>query len=422
MATVLQRDVLQRYLHRSLLLAVALLAVFTIAATPPASAQGRGGDIYDYSEFHEALDPHGEWIDHPRYGSVWVPYANEDRGWRPYSRGQWIYTDEHGWYWESNEEWGWATYHYGRWRLDDRHGWMWIPGHEWGPAWVAWRHGDEQVGWAPLPPEAEWDTTGQSYAAFDSFNAPRFSPYWIFVAPAFLLAPRVYQHFYPASRNELYFRQTRHVTHYETRNRAVFNRGIDIGLLQRQTGRPVPVLPLRGISHPRDNQWRSGERGHVGVYRPNITSLPPGGAPRVPPHQGSDVRRAPVAPPGGFPGGGGGRGVDPARGANTGANPPPSSRAPNAGRPGPGAPQGGGQRFDPGAQQPNRAAQQPVQTQQPVQRSAPPVQLQPQRPAPPSPPPQPQQRAAPPPQQQPAAQQQHKRPPPPNGQPPRPPQ
>ena len=125
---------------------------------PDASAQDRDPAFEQerdpaLAEFREALDTNGEWVDHPRYGETWVPYANEDRGWRPYSRGQWVYTDEHGWYWESDEPWGWVVYHYGRWLLDDRYGWMWVPGTEWGPAWVAWREGDEAIGWAPLPPK-----------------------------------------------------------------------------------------------------------------------------------------------------------------------------------------------------------------------------------------------------------------------------
>ena len=31
-------------------------------------------------------------------------------------------------------------------------GWCWVPGTLWGPAWVAWRAGRVNVGWAPLPP------------------------------------------------------------------------------------------------------------------------------------------------------------------------------------------------------------------------------------------------------------------------------
>ena len=82
--------------------------------------------------------------------------AQQSRDWRPYTNGRWAYTDA-GWTWVSEEPFGWATYHYGRWtRLRDV-GWVWVPGEEWAPAWVSWRSGDNNVGWAPLPPEARFD-------------------------------------------------------------------------------------------------------------------------------------------------------------------------------------------------------------------------------------------------------------------------
>ena len=68
---------------------------------------------------YEALEPHGTWIAHRDLGYVWSPYAAEDEeDWRPYTRGHWAQTEEHGWYWVSDEPFGWATYHYGRWLKD----------------------------------------------------------------------------------------------------------------------------------------------------------------------------------------------------------------------------------------------------------------------------------------------------------------
>ena len=443
---------------------LALCAAIWMLPTP-AAAQDRGPPM-DFSEFHTQLDPHGEWISHPRYGEAWVPYANEDREWRPYSRGQWIYTDEHGWYWESDEPFGWATYHYGRWKLDDRYGWMWIPGHEWGPAWVSFRHGDEYVGWAPLPPEAEWDPYSRSTMSFDAYDAGAIglagagalAAYWIFVRPQFMTAPRVSQHFFPPARNDFFLRQTRHVTHYESRGNRVFNRGIDVNQLQRQTGRSIPIMPVRGISDPRDNGRRSGERGHVDIYRPSISALPPGQAPRQPHRdvQPDDVRRvspgvgnrpgnlapnggqsggapgsfgrAPGSgPPSGYsgpsggPSGGPGGGFGGSGGGNNGrvfnggnapnqpANPSPRGAGPAAGAPPSQAGQGSG--F-------NQPRQAPVIIQQqPVQRAAPPPPPPVQRSAPPPPP---AQRAAPAPQQ-PQPQPQRGAPPPPQNKRPTPP-
>ena len=88
-------------------------------------------------DFRAALEPHGQWFSHSRWGEVWVPNVTAD--WQPYTNGRWVYTEEWGWYWVAEEEWGWIPYHYGRWVHDAQLGWAWVPGREWGPAWVRWR-------------------------------------------------------------------------------------------------------------------------------------------------------------------------------------------------------------------------------------------------------------------------------------------
>lgn len=251
------------------LFAAALMALATIA---PSIASAQRYDDRDpaYAEFYPALDPHGEWEEHPRYGMTWVPYANEERDWRPYSRGQWLFTEEHGWYWDSEEPFGWVTYHYGRWLLDERYGWMWVPGREWAPAWVAWRQGEDSIGWAPLPPEADLVDDGEVSFAF--YDSPRYAPMWMFVAPAALLAPSIWHHAYPRTRNAMYFSRSRFVTHYSYRNRHIYNRGIDRRFIEMRAQRPVPVMQVRPLPTARDMLRRGpldGQR-HVGIYRPQI--------------------------------------------------------------------------------------------------------------------------------------------------------
>ena len=68
-----------------------------------------------------------------------------ERGWRPYTHGRWVYSDDHGWIWASDEPFGWATYHYGRWAWINNCGWVWIPGDQWAPAWVSWRRSNDYV-------------------------------------------------------------------------------------------------------------------------------------------------------------------------------------------------------------------------------------------------------------------------------------
>lgn len=269
-----------------------------IAMSQPAAAQRHVDRDALPDEFHDALDQHGDWVRHPRYGDTWVPFANEDRAWRPYSRGQWVFTEEHGWYWESDEEFGWVTYHYGRWVIDQRHGWMWVPGTEWGPAWVAWRQSEDTVGWAPLPPEAEMHFDGDGVATFDSLESPRYAPMWIFVAPAMLTLPSIWRHFHPPHRSMVYLGRTRPVTHYTWRDRRIYNRGIDRGFVERHARRPVPIVQTRPLPSPRDVGRRppGGGGREIGIYRPQ---LPPGGnrSPGFDDRRRPGLERPPIARP-----------------------------------------------------------------------------------------------------------------------------
>ncbi len=82
------------FIHRLGCLLAAMLLALTALSSVPAAAQRFDDRDPAYAEFYQALDPHGDWIEHPRYGATWVPHANDDREWRPYSRGQWAYTEE----------------------------------------------------------------------------------------------------------------------------------------------------------------------------------------------------------------------------------------------------------------------------------------------------------------------------------------
>jgi hypothetical protein len=146
-----------------------------------------------------ALEAYGHWIRHPRYGEVWVP-DGVPPGWQPYEYGHWVFTDDWGWYWvsdESEDDWGWVVYHYGRWAFDRAIGWFWVSGDEWAPAWVDWRYGGDNVGWAPLPPDDLVD-------AYD--EQP---DYWMFVPLRYIGEPRLRSHFLPRNRRMIMLRETR---------------------------------------------------------------------------------------------------------------------------------------------------------------------------------------------------------------------
>ncbi|MEI7806126.1 MAG: DUF6600 domain-containing protein [Hyphomicrobiales bacterium] len=153
----------------------------------PASAQAANP-----LDFRDALEPFGQWRQHPRFGEVWSP-ARRTREWRPYTVGSWVYTDEWGWYWVSEDEeedFGWIVYHYGRWAFDRGFGWFWVPGDEWGPAWVNWRYGNEYLGWAALPPDELMDE-------YDDEPA-----FWTFLPPRYLAAPRMRSYYAPSARRQ----------------------------------------------------------------------------------------------------------------------------------------------------------------------------------------------------------------------------
>ncbi len=193
--------------------------------------------------FKEALAPYGTWRTIPVYGEVWVPRVTP--WWRPYTEGRWVMTDA-GWTWVAAEQWGWAPFHYGRWVDTADYGWSWVPGTRWAPAWVAWRVGDGYVGWAPLPPQAEWRADGGfGQMDIDSEIGERA---WVFVDERQLCDPALTERILPAARDVTLVHRTRDVTRYEIANRRLFDRGVDVAEIERASGHPVPRYRLTGRS------------------------------------------------------------------------------------------------------------------------------------------------------------------------------
>ena len=124
-----------------LLAASAFLPLSTIVA--PAVAATNVSVNISINTFYDRLSPYGDWVS---VRDRWVFVPDVEPGWRPYTRGHWVYTDRHGWLWVSNERFGWATFHYGRWGYGRDIGWYWVPGRRWAPAWVAWSRDDEDIG------------------------------------------------------------------------------------------------------------------------------------------------------------------------------------------------------------------------------------------------------------------------------------
>ncbi len=249
-----------RWLVRALLSASFIFApaAGTGFLSQPAQAQ-------EAIDFRAALDGYGQWVQHPRWGEVWIP-DQMPPDWQPYRMGHWAYTDEWGWYWDSEEDFGWVTYHYGRWAFDRGLGWIWIPGKEWGPAWVDWRQGDNFVGWAPLPPD---DAIDEDYETPDTY---------MFVRAGDLLAPQVYVVFLPPQERFAYYNRSFLVNRSVMLRggaRIAVNPGVPPAFIARASGhpfRPVSIAPIVlagtagvvGAVILRDN-FRDRERTRVSI-------------------------------------------------------------------------------------------------------------------------------------------------------------
>ena len=228
-----------------------------------------GQDAPDVSYFHDELEDEGSWIDDEEYGQVWSP-RGVDRDWRPYTRGTWANTEEHGWYWVSDEPFGWATYHYGRWHLSERRGWVWVPGTRWGPAWVAWRSNDDNIGWAPLPPESRWEHGSGLSIGVSIYESPSYEPYWSFVETRYITAPRLYTYCAPRARVSTIIYSTRPQTNYVFVNRRIVNRGVSVTTIERITRTRITTVRVNATDNRAYRTVRRDDRT-INVFRPKLT-------------------------------------------------------------------------------------------------------------------------------------------------------
>ena len=116
---------------------------------------------------------------------VWVPDANTQEDFNPYTNGSWQWSDG-GWVWVSNYGWD-ATYHYGRWWYSDEYGWVWSPGSVWAPSWVDWCSSGGYYGWHPISPREHhnhgWHGWHGGYSGGSNGHHQHetIDPHWTFV-------------------------------------------------------------------------------------------------------------------------------------------------------------------------------------------------------------------------------------------------
>lgn len=195
----------------------------------------------NYEVFYTKLSSEeGSWVEAGQYGYCFRPRVSGD--WRPYRDGHWVWTDR-GWYWESNERFAWATYHYGRWVDISGTGWCWIPGNQWAPAWVSWRENDENVGWAPLPPEANV-SANQSISSWpDSYYGIGPAAY-VFISYAHWLEPSYAQYIKPSEQNAQIISESKNVTNIVTNNNVINNFGPPVQTVATKTNQNIRQVKL----------------------------------------------------------------------------------------------------------------------------------------------------------------------------------
>lgn len=232
----------------------------------------------DYTPFYEELTPYGRWLDVEGYGYAWHPNVAERTSWQPYVDGRWAWSDQ-GWAWDSNESFGWACYHYGRWVRIARHGWVWVPGREWAPAWVAWRFGDDCVGWAPLPPgrHRRFVTIGSDCDAYYHLSPSSYT----FIQAQHFGRPSYLNVCLPITRVTQVFQNTVNVTNIvritsPQNNFFIHRGGPDRDWLERRMGGRVPRAEVQVVNHLDRAQPRhpSDRRSPEGVTQLTAAPLP----------------------------------------------------------------------------------------------------------------------------------------------------
>ncbi len=240
----------------------------------------------DVGFFYDRLAPYGDWREHPRWGWVWSP-RGVAAGWRPYTLGRWVYTDNYGWLWQSDEDWGWACFHYGRWDWDNNFGWFWVPGSYWGPAWVGWRMSPGFIGWCALPPAIGWQSNvGLVFDGVNLADIP--ARRWVFVEANLFDAPRLYDHILLSSRNVTLLRETRPFARFESVDGRIVDRAFSARQIEEFTHRPVTRFRVRHVESPAAMHVFREHDGEIALFTPRIRRGPAG---LVPPAPGELERR-----------------------------------------------------------------------------------------------------------------------------------
>jgi hypothetical protein len=144
------------------------------------------------------------------------------------------------------------------------YGWAWVPGTVWGPAWVTFRSAPEYIGWAPLPPDADWD---DGYGFRRRYDV-RDDRYWSFVRPEGFVQRRFDRYAYDRRDNRRFIQNTTNITNITIINNRVVNRGIDVNHVERETHHHVDRFHVADSDRPARTELQGNK---VFIYKPAIT-------------------------------------------------------------------------------------------------------------------------------------------------------
>ena len=249
-----------------------------IQPQPEPQRHGQGQQVSesnqeDYNVFYTRLSSdEGNWIEAGNYGYCYRPRVSDD--WRPYRDGHWVWTDR-GWYWDSNERFAWATYHYGRWVRIGGTGWCWVPGHQWAPAWVSWRESDQNVGWAPLPPEADVSVHVGISSWSDSYYDVGPAAY-SFISYSHWNEPSYARYIEPPERNVQIITETKNVTNIVTNNNVINNFGPPVQTVAAKSNQNIQQvkLALNPATDPKAHYGQTLQGNQLNVVAPPAVLKP----------------------------------------------------------------------------------------------------------------------------------------------------
>jgi hypothetical protein len=247
-----------------------LLALHTSVWALPQIAPGED-HLASFQLFYDELSPYGIWVDHPKYGYVWL--FDGEYGFCPYATaGHWIFT-EPGWMWLSDYRWGWAPFHYGRWDHESGYGWFWVPGVEWSPAWVSWRSSPGYYGWAPMRP-------GISISESSGLTGDEAAERWRFVRDRDVAGIDVSHRYVNRTHNGVIMANSKPIVNLRTdvSHAQIYCAGPDRGDVERATHSGVRSVLLWDTDEPRHHL----NNGELQIFRPRVYTWNGRGANPVP--------------------------------------------------------------------------------------------------------------------------------------------